>query len=236
MPARSRACSSPPAQRHRSPTRSGWIGSVKSVRGAVPNLAAGPFSPDRFPNPACTLRCTGLSTSPVPGSCSSSLGGRGPGLGDVRSAVSVSGGADLLRVEQFPVLAGWPPATAAVAAAQFLPGGPAVFTAYPSPYRGPQIVAQVGKGHRGHAGSEVGAPAAYRVVEPADQVIQRLVHLDLPAQRLHLAHHRFQRLLRRVGVDVVPVGALLTVTLDAPPEEVHPLVDVGDQGLRLRQA
>src|SRR5437764_44601 len=99
------------------------------------------------------------------------------------------------------MLAGWPPAAAAVTAAQFLPCSPAVFAAQPSPYRGPQVVAEVGEGHRRRAGPEVGAPAAYRMVEPADQVIQWLVHLDLPAQRLHLARHRFQRLLRRIGVD-----------------------------------
>ena len=62
-----------------------------------------------------------------------------------------------------------------------------------------------------------------------------MVRVDLPAQRLDLRHDGAKRLLRRVGVDVGPVGALLAVTLDAPPQEVHALVDVGDQGLLLRQ-
>src|SRR6266511_1554024 len=39
-----------------------------------------------------------------------------------------------------------------------------------------------------------------------------------------------------VGVDVVPVGAWLSVALDTPAEEVLTLVDVCDQGLFLGQA
>jgi hypothetical protein len=38
------------------------------------------------------------------------------------------------------------------------------------------------------------------------------------------------------GVEVAPVGASLAAALDVPAEEVEALVDVGDQGLFLRQA
>jgi hypothetical protein len=37
--------------------------------------------------------------------------------------------------------------------------------------------------------------------------------------------------LGRVDVDVVPAGSPVAVALDAPAEEVHPLVDVGDESL-----
>ncbi len=38
-------------------------------------------SPDRFPNPACTFQCTGLSTRPVQAAvCSSLVSGQGEGM------------------------------------------------------------------------------------------------------------------------------------------------------------
>ena len=59
---------------------------------------------------------------------------------------------------------------------------------------------------------------------------------DFADTRLDLADHGHTALRARIGVDVEPVGAPLTVTLDAPPEEIEALVDVGDQGLLRRQA
>jgi hypothetical protein len=45
-----------------------------------------------------------------------------------------------------------------------------------------------------------------------------------------------QRLLGRIGVDIAPGGAPLAMTLDAPPQKVETLVDMGDAGLFRRQA
>src|SRR3954452_14288584 len=78
-----------------------------------------------------------------------------PGRGDDRSPVAVAGGADLLQINQHPFLGGWPPAAAAVATAQLLPGRLSVFAAHPPPDRLPRVVTEVGEGRRGHPGPEV---------------------------------------------------------------------------------
>jgi len=101
----------------------------------------------------------------------------------------------------------------------------------PSPDRVPHVVAQVGEGRVGHPGPEVGAPAPHRRIDPDEQGVERLIRCDLPAQRLDLGHDGPQGLLGRVGVDVVPVGAWLSVALDVPAEEVQALLDMGDQSL-----
>src|SRR5438552_1833123 len=97
---------------------------------------------------------------------------------------------------------------------------------YPSPDRLPHVVAQVGEGHRGHPGPEVGAPAPQYWVEPAYQDIEGLVHFDLTAYRLHFGHDRLEGLLGRVGIDVLLVRAFLPVTLDTPAEKVKAVIDV----------
>src|SRR6266545_5111367 len=94
-----------------------------------------PVSLDRFPHPPCDFHRNGRSTSLALVHVCLSSGGLRPGRGDDRSPVTVACGADLLRVEQFPVLALRPPSAAAVAVASLLPGGPAMFTADPTPYR-----------------------------------------------------------------------------------------------------
>src|SRR4051794_41723489 len=67
------------------------------------------------------------------------LDGR-PGRRHDRSAVAVAGRAHLLRVAQLPILTGWPPRASAVSAAEFLPAGPAVFTAEAAPEPPPPVV------------------------------------------------------------------------------------------------
>ena len=100
----------------------------------------------------------------------------------------------------------------------------------------PRVVAQVAEGRGGHPGPEVGAPAPQHRVEPEQQGSSGWFVSTCSAHVLTLAIDGPQGLLGRVGVDVVPVGASFAVTLDAPPEEVEALVDVGDQGLLRRQA
>src|SRR5215813_709377 len=129
-----------------------------------------------------------------------------------------------------------PPCTAAVAAAQFLPGDPAVFAAQPSDHPVPCVGAQVLEGGLGHPGLEVGAPAPQHPVELDEQDIKRQARAGSAGPRLDLAHDGLDGLAGWIGVDVVPVRAPLPVTLDVPAEEVEALVDVGDQGLFLRQA
>ena len=67
-------------------------------------------------------------------------------------------------------------------------------------------------------------------VELMQQDCERMVRV-LAAGRLYLGHDGRQGLLGRVDVDVTPAGSPLAVALDASAEEVHALVDVGDEGL-----
>ncbi len=56
-------------------------------------------------------------------------------------------------------------------------------------------------------------------------------------QRPYLGHHRSQRLLGWVGVDRLLAGPSPPVAaLDAPAEEVEPLIDMADPRLLDRQA
>src|SRR6201993_5638460 len=148
-----------------------------------------------------------------------------PGRGDDRTAVAVAGGADLFQIDEHPFLGGWPPAAAAVATAQLLPGRFAVFTAPPPPYRLPRVVTQVGEGRRGHPGPEVTRPACQRRIDAAQQVIERLVGFDCSAQRLELPFDRQHGLGARMNVDVASAGAPFAAALDVPPEEAPPLFD-----------
>jgi hypothetical protein len=81
------------------------------------------------------------------------------------------------------------------------------------PHPRPRVAAEIGKGRVGHPGSEVSTPAPQHRVEPEEQGIQRLIRADLSAQRLDLPGDGVERLLRWVGVDVVPVAASFTVTV-----------------------
>src|SRR6185369_116900 len=96
-----------------------------------------------------------------------------PGRGDDRSPVLVTRGAYLAWVEQFPFTAGWPPPAAAVAAAQFLPGGSAVLALEPLHDSFPHVGTQVLEGRAGHAGGEVLAPAPHHPVDLDEQRVQR---------------------------------------------------------------
>ena len=156
--------------------------------------------------------------------------GRWPRGGDGRAPVAVARGAYRCRVEQDRLPVTGPPASAAVPAAEVLPGAPAVFAAQPAENLAPGEGAQVAEGGAGHAGAEMVAPAAHDSVEPVQQDLQGQVDV-LTAQVPDLPGDRGDRLLRRVGIDVVPVRALLPAALDVPAEEVQALVDVGDQRL-----
>jgi hypothetical protein len=118
---------------------------------------------------------------------------------------------------------GGPPAATAVAAAQVLPVGTAVSASQPSKDLTPGERAQVLEGVVRHAEAEVGGPAPQHPIESVQQDLQREVDV-LSAQRPHLVLDDREGLLRRVRVDVVPLGALLPVALDVPAEEVQALV------------
>ena len=96
---------------------------------------------------------------------------------------------------------------------------------------------EIAEGAFRHTVAEVGAPTSDHRVEPAQQVGERAMRCP-PGQPSHLVDDRSQRLLRRVGVDVAFPGLVtfLAATLDAPAEEVEPVVYVGQPGLGLRQA
>src|SRR5450755_826360 len=81
----------------------------------------------------------------------------------------------------------------------------------------------------GNVMQQAGDPwrTSQRRVELAGEDLERLVHVA-PADGLHLDRDRFDRFAGRVGVDVIPAGAPLAVTLDAPAEEIEALVDMGD--------
>src|SRR5215470_2346929 len=131
-------------------------GEVGPGRGS--GLSTGPFPRSRFPNRACDLHRTRLSTSPG-GSVVVSSSGGAPWSGNRPSPVVVARGAYLGRVEQHPVLAGLPRSAAAVVAEDLPPARLGVLALDPPPDRVPQVVAQVGEGRGGHPGPEVGAPA-----------------------------------------------------------------------------
>lgn len=63
-----------------------------------------------------------------------------PGCRDNRSAVAVSGRADLGQIDQCRLVPGWPPSSAAVLLAELFPRRFRVFTAYPSPNRVPRNI------------------------------------------------------------------------------------------------
>ena len=96
----------------------------------------------------------------------------------------------------------------------------------PFPQEGPQVAKRCIRA----AVPEVGGPAPQHRVELLQQDFQWLVQV-LPAPRLDLGHDGVQHLLGRIDVDVVLAGSPLAVTLDTPPEEIQPLIDVGHQGL-----
>src|SRR5690348_4052646 len=123
------------------------------------------------------------------------------------------------------------PSAVAVAAAEGLPGDPAVLAAQPGDDLPPGDGGEVPESLAGHAGPEAGAPAPQHRVKPVGQDWQRLVDARSPADVLDLAADGAKRLLGRVGADVLPGSAWLPVTLEAPAEEVRALVEVGDQGL-----
>jgi hypothetical protein len=95
---------------------------------------------------------------------------------------------------------------------------------------------QVAEGLAGNSRSEVDTPSLQDLIELDQQDVQRLVRIHVPAHGLDLGHHGAQRLLGRIGVDIAPGGAPLAMTLDAPPQKVETLVDMGDAGLFRRQA
>src|ERR1700712_1351018 len=163
------------------------------------------------------------------------IGGR-PWTGDDRAPVAVAGRAYRFGVEQHQVLTGWPPAAVTVLAAQFFPSGSTVLASDPSPHRAPHVVAQVGKRRRRRTGPEVGAPTTQYRSESTEQLIQWLVDPDLSTDRLHLGRHRPQGLFGRIGVDESPGGSPFAVAVDPPPEEIQPVIDVGDQRLGHGQA
>jgi hypothetical protein len=59
---------------------------------------------------------------------------------------------------------------------------------------------------------------------------------SLIGDRPHLARDRGQRLLRRIGVDVVFAGTSLSPPLDVEAKEVQALVEVADTGFGRGQA
>jgi hypothetical protein len=82
-------------------------------------------------------------------------------------------------------------------------------------------------------GSSCTSPAV--PVEPAQQVCERSV-FGSAGQRPDLVDDRRERLLRRVGVDsFLPASVSPGSALDAPAEEVEPLIDVADPALLDRQ-
>jgi hypothetical protein len=78
---------------------------------------------------------------------------------------------------------------------------------------------------------EEDAPPPQHLVEPDEQGVERLARVHLTAPGLDLGQQRLEGLAGGIGVDVVPVGASFSVALDAPPEEIQSVADVGDQGL-----
>src|SRR5438874_12950290 len=92
------------------------VGSVKSVQGAVSGPSTGPFPWTASRTRRATFIATGAPQALrwFMFACRQVACGQG---GGGRSPVAVACGADLLRVEQFPVLAFRPPSAAAVAVA-----------------------------------------------------------------------------------------------------------------------
>src|SRR5690606_30799479 len=107
------------------------------------------------------------------------------------------------------------PAAAAVAAAQFLPRAPAELPSQPLDDPLPDEMAQVSESGVRDAETEVGGPAPQHPVEAVQQDFQRQIGV-LSAHVAHLVLDRRERLLGRVGVDIVPIGALLPVALETP--------------------
>ncbi len=98
------------------------------------------------------------------------------------------------------------------------------------------VVIDVAECPRGHPVAEVVTPSPQRRVQPTQQVTERSVPCST-SQRSDLVDDRRERLLRRVGVDRCLAGPSSPgPALDAPPQEVEPLVDVADPRLGLRQA
>ncbi len=114
-------------------------------------------------------------------------------------------------------------------------GDPVVFAPCPSHGSAQGVVGQIKEGDGGNAGAKVDAPAPQCRVELADEGLERLADVA-PADCLDLNRDRFDGFAAGVGVDVVPVGASLAVTLEALAEEVKALVDMGDLRLFRREA
>src|SRR5512132_2833715 len=158
----------------------------------------------------------------------------GPRCEDPACPVAVAADHHRARVDQRDLPVGRPPPWK-VAPPQPLPGRTGVLVTQPADHPPPDEGAQVVEGRLGHPVLEVAGPSSQHLVELVQQDGERLVSA-LPGERPELRLDRCQRLLGRVGIDIALTRASLLVPLDAEPEKIEALVDMGDPRFRLRQA
>src|SRR5215207_5787366 len=204
--------------------------SVHRCRGrtAAPCQSCGWWvSAARPPNRTCPFLSIRLSTG---------SGRRAPWGRDTGSSVAVASHRDLPGAEELDPAGADPPAGEVTPdQGAHTDAGVSFLQPADDPPEGEMV--EIAEGALRHAVAEVGAPTSDHRVEPAQQVGERAMRCP-PGQPSYLVEDRSQRLLRRVGIDVAFPGLVtfLAATLDAPAEEVEPVVYVDDSGLGLRQA
>jgi group II intron reverse transcriptase/maturase len=207
-------------------------------------------SPTRPPNRTCPFLSIRLSTGRAMtdlvvesgNGCSGSSGGSScaggrPRRGDAVSAILVSRHRDLggpCEPRAFTAGPVAPPAPSP----ELFPGQSRVLLAQPADHSPPQVVAEIREAALRRVMTVVVGPTPQDWVERVDQLIQREVRRAAACQHLDAVHDLAERSLawERVG-DVLASGPPGS-PLDAEPEQVKAVVDVGDRCLlgRERQA